>query len=109
MAFVCDVCDQSYSEKTNLNRHKRNQHPWTCSCCQQTFYRHDNYKLHERMCVFKKTGKRISSEQQQGAGAKKRHTNVSRVDSALQGALVDYSVNLQDDSSEPKQHIRSVE
>ena len=60
MAFLCDICDREFTENRNLTRNMKTQHGnlWSCHCCNQSFNRRDNYEMHQRVCLFKTTGKR---------------------------------------------------
>ena len=57
-------CDMKFAHKKSLLRHLRNQHnsQWSCMRCQQSFNRYDNYMMHERVCHYKTTGKRLHED-----------------------------------------------
>ena len=103
MIFTCTHrgCEQDFTEKTNLNRHIKNQHGnlWACKCCQQLFNRYDNYIMHDRTCHFKTTGKRKMDETEV-CFAKKFKCNVEYVGGALQNTIVDYQLNFKDENQD---------
>ena len=51
MAFHCDICNKSFTEETNLVRHKKALHSgqsFTCGRCGKQFNRKDALKRHEK-------------------------------------------------------------
>ena len=49
MAFVCDICEKQFSQKTNLARHKKAVHgvrSFNCERCGVAFNRNDALKRH---------------------------------------------------------------
>ena len=102
MAFTCPykACGgQSFSRKDNLSRHVRNQHGnlWSCSRCNQNFNRYDNYSYHERVCIYKSTGKGINEEAGEGSSTKKHKSNSSYSGGALDGVLSTYTIQLENE------------
>ena len=73
VSFCCPMCNKVFTAKTNLTRHVKNQHnnTWTCSTCNSTYDREDNFRYHQRNCSFRCTGKRPSTDQI-GAGSSNR-------------------------------------
>nr|XP_054601103.1 gastrula zinc finger protein XlCGF48.2 isoform X6 [Nothobranchius furzeri] len=50
--FACDVCSQSFSLKSHLNRHMKvhtGQKPFCCDVCQQSFTRKTNLNTHMKI------------------------------------------------------------
>ena len=94
MTFSYDICKREFAEKYNLTRHVKNQHGnlWSCHRCNQSFNRCDNYEMHQRICLFKTTGKR--SGKHLDSTAKKLKDNTSR---ALNGTVNEYRLNLEDE------------
>ena len=49
----CDMCTKVFSNKTNLNRHRRNEHDMSetfeCPTCYKSFSRHDDMKAHMKI------------------------------------------------------------
>ena len=58
---------------------------WSCHRCSQSFNRRDNYEMHQRVCLFKTTGKQSGGHLD--ATAKKLKDNTSRVGGALNGTV----------------------
>ena len=59
MTFSCDICKREFTEKHCLTRHVKEQQGnlWSCRRCSQSFNRRDNNEMHQRVCLFKTTGK----------------------------------------------------
>ena len=95
MAFSCDICKREFTENRNLTRHVKEQHGnlWSSHRCNQSFNRRDNYEIHQRVCLYKATGKR--SGECLGTTVKKLKDNVSRVGDALDGTVNEYRLNLE--------------
>ena len=66
--------------------------------CSQSFNRRDNFKMHQRVCLFKTTGKRSGCHL--GTTVKKLKGNVSRVGGSLDGTVNEYRLNLEDDQQD---------
>ncbi len=100
MAFFCDICNQAFTEKRSLTRHMKNQHGnlWSCSRCSQNFTRYDNYQMHDRVCLFKSTGKRKAGPSEDNV--KRFKDNVSHIGGALDDTLADYRLNLEEDEQD---------
>ena len=96
MAFSCDISKREFAEKHNLTRHMKNQHGnlW--------FNRHNNYEMHQRICLFKTTGK--WSGEHLDSTAKKLRNNISRVGGVLNGTVNgtvnEYRLNLEDEQQD---------
>ena len=56
--FSCDIWKREFTGKENLTRHVKSQHGWSYQRCSQSFNRRDNYEMHQRVCLYKTTGKR---------------------------------------------------
>ena len=100
MAFSCDICKREFTEKRSLTRHAKEQHGnlWSCHRCNQSFNRRENYEMHQRVCLFKTTGKRSSEDL--GTTVKKLKDSVSRVGDALDGTMNEYRINLEDEQQD---------
>ena len=100
MTFSCDICKQEFTEKCCLTRHVKNQHGnlWSCHRCNQSFNRCDNYEMHQRVCLFKTTGK--TSGEHLDSTAKKLKDNTSLVGGALNGTVDEYCLNLEDEQQD---------
>ena len=98
MAFSCDIWKREFTEKRSLTRHVKEQHGnlWSCHRCNLSFNRRDNYEMHQRVCLFKTTGKRLSGEHL-GKAAKKIKDNISRVGGAPDGTMKGYRLNPEDE------------
>ena len=96
VVFSCDICKREFTERRNLTRHVKEQHGnlWSCHRCRQSFYRRDNYEMHQQICLFKTTGKR--SGEHLDITAKKLKDNTIRVGSALNGTVNEYRLNPED-------------
>ena len=88
----CDICKREFTEKYSLTRHVKSQH-LCCQRCRQTFNRRDNYEMHQRVCLFKTTGKR-------NGPAKRYKDNTTRVGGALNGTVNEYRLNLEDEQQD---------
>ena len=62
----CAMCDREYKERYNLLRHVRTNHNdlWTCSRCELTFKRDDNFTYHRWTGEFRATGIKRPSQSQ---------------------------------------------
>ena len=87
MVFSCDICKREFTGKCTFTRHVKEQHGnlWSCHRCSQSFNRHDNYEMHQRVCLFKTTGKRSGGHLD--TTAKKLKYNTSRVGGVLNSTL----------------------
>ena len=102
MAYTCPFksCGGcSFSRKDNLLRHVRNQHNnlWSCFRYNQNFNRYDNFSYHERVCIYKTTGKRINEEAGEGSSTKKHKASSCYSGGALDGVLSAYTVPLENE------------
>ena len=97
MTFSCDICKREFTEKRDLTRHVKvhQGNLWSCHRCNKSFNRHDNYEIHQRVCLFKTTGKRRGEHLDMAT--KKFKDNVSRVGGALNGTVNEYRLNLEDE------------
>ena len=78
----CGIWKREFTEKYSLTRHVKSQH-LSCQRCSQTFNRRGNYEMHQRVCMFKTTGKH-------GTAAKRLIDNTSRVGGDLNGIVNEY-------------------
>ena len=64
MAFSRDICKREFTEKRNLTRHVKEQHGnlWSCHRYNQSCNRRDHFEMHQRVCLFKTTGKRSGGD-----------------------------------------------
>ena len=96
--FQCPVlgCSGKFTLRTNLTRHLRVQHGnrWKCVRCNQDFSRYENYRMHERICLYKTTGKRPSDEDSAGP-SKKRRSSIKYFGGALQGSIKSFHADLE--------------
>ena len=103
MVFTCPEkdCTTTFTQKRNLLRHwrKADGDLWSCRRCNQQFIRYDNYKMHERVCDFKATGKRKASGDIERL-IKRSKLNVEYFGGALDETLVDFRINLKDEPQE---------
>ena len=102
MAFSCDICKQGFTEKLRLTRHMKEQHGnlWFCHHCSQSFNRRDNFEMHQRVCLFKTTGKRSGGHLEEGTTVKKLKDSASRAGGALDGTVNEYRLNLEDEQQD---------
>ena len=76
----------------------KNQHGWSCHRCNQSFNRHDNYEMHQRVCLFKTTQKRSGGHLD--TTVKRLRDNTCRVGGALNGTMNEYRLNLDDEQQD---------
>ena len=71
---------------------------WSCHRCSQSFNRRDNYEMHQRVCLFKTTGKRSGGHL--GTTMKKLKDDTSRVGGAFIVTVNEYRLNLEDEQQD---------
>ena len=91
----CDICKREFTEKYSFTRLVTSRHLWSCQRCRQSFNRRDNYEMHQRVCLFKTTGKCLRSGGH--LTAKRLKDNTSHVGGALNGTVNEYRLNLEDE------------
>ena len=61
LSFACNICDKTFSEKFNCQRHERNHNeekPYSCKHCPKTFSHYGIVaKIHDRTHMEKKSFK----------------------------------------------------
>ena len=53
MTHTCNVCDSTFTQRSDVSRHHRNQHggeKFACSSCDKSFSRCDNLQHHQKSC-----------------------------------------------------------
>ena len=72
--FDCSMCDANFTLRDHMLRHVRQEHRgvWTCSRCNKSYDRENNFRYHVRTCDWKATGVKRSAEFAEQFGGSKR-------------------------------------